>query len=77
MFCITSEAEGEDVRLKLVSTPGNLLMTVPRWQFCCGPLLPGFGVKVSVTFHLTFVHIIFISVWVAECHLLGKNGSLG
>ena len=25
-----------------------------------------FGVRVSVTFHLMFVHIIFSSVWVAE-----------
>ena len=29
-------------------------------------MLPDFGVKVSVTFHLTCVYIIFSSVWVAE-----------
>ena len=28
--------------------------------------MPVFGVRVSVTFHLTFVHIIFSLVWVAE-----------
>ena len=32
----------------------------------CGSLLPVFGVRVSVTFHLTCVNIIFSSVWVAE-----------
>ena len=37
-----------------------------------------FGVRVSVTFHLTCVHIVFSSVWVAECgHLLGNSCSLG
>ena len=32
---------------------------------CCGSLLPIFNVRVSVTFHLTCVHITFSSVWVA------------
>ena len=36
-------------------------------------LLPVFGVKVSVTFHLTCVHIIFSSVWVAEWPPPGKK----
>ena len=34
--------------------------------YCCGSLLPVFGVRVSVIFHLTCVNIIFSSVWVAE-----------
>ena len=34
--------------------------------------LPGFGVRVSVTFHLTCVHINFSSVWVAEWPFFGK-----
>ena len=40
--------------------------------FCCGSLLPVFGVKVSVTFNLTSVHIIFSSVCVAEWLPFGK-----
>ena len=56
---------------------------------CCGSLLPVFGVIVSVTFHLMFVHINFSSVKVAEKnkegvpfllllsgHLMGKSCSL-
>ena len=39
-------------------------MTVPMRLFCS--LLPVFGVRVSVTFHLICVHIIFSSVWVAK-----------
>ena len=35
-------------------------------------MLPVFGVRVSVTFHFTCVHIIFDSVWVAEWHPFGK-----
>ena len=34
--------------------------------YCKGSLLPVFCVRVSVTFHLTCVHIIFSSVSVAE-----------
>ena len=32
-------------------------------------------VRVSVTFHLTCVHIIFSSVWVAECPPFGKTAA--
>ena len=35
-------------------------------------LLPVFGVRVSVTFHLPCVHIIFLSVSVAEWPPFGK-----
>ena len=38
--------------------PSYSLLTVPRRQFCCGSMLPVFGVRVSVTFHLMCVHII-------------------
>ena len=58
MFCTTSETEGEVVHVKLVSAPNNSLLTVPRREFCCGSLLPVFGVRFLVTFHLTCVHII-------------------
>ena len=36
-------------------------------------LLPVFSVRVSVTFHLMFVDIIFSSVWVAEWSPFGKE----
>ena len=39
---------------------------VPRRWFWCGSLLPVFGVRVSVMFHLMFVYYTFSSVWVAE-----------
>ena len=52
MFCTTIETEGEVVHVKLVEVPSNSLLTVPMWQFRCGSLLPVFGVRVSVTFHL-------------------------
>ena len=32
-----------------------------------------FGVRVSVTFHLMFVHIIFSLVWIAEGPPFGKE----
>ena len=53
------------------------LLTVPRRQFCCGSLLPVFGVSVSVTFHLLCVNIILSSVSVAGGHLLRNSCSLG
>ena len=39
---------------------------------CCGSLLACFGVRVSVTFHLTRAHIIFSSVCSAERPPFGK-----
>ena len=42
------------------------------YWFCCGSLLPCFGVRVSVTFHLTCVHVYFSSVLVAEWPPFGK-----
>ena len=41
-------------------------------EFWCGSLLPVFGVRVSVMFHLMFVHYTFSSVWVAEWPPFGK-----
>ena len=43
-----------------------------QW-FCCGSLLLVFGVRVSVTFHLMFVHTSFSSVWNAEWPHFGKG----
>ena len=36
-----------------------------------------FGVRVSVTFHLMFVHIILVRFRLLSDHLLGKSCSLG
>ena len=41
-------------------------------RFYCS-MLPVFGVRVSATFHLMCVHIIFSSVWVAEWPPFGKE----
>ena len=41
--------------------------------YCCGTLLPVFGVRVSVTFHLMFVHIMFSLALVAEWPPFGKE----
>ena len=56
--------------------PSNVLLTVPRWWFWCGYLLPVFCVRVSVMFHLMLVHYTFSSVWVTH-HLLGNSCPLG
>ena len=39
----------------------------------CGSLLPVFGVKVSMTFHLLFVNIILVRFGLLSGHLLGKS----
>ena len=48
---------------------------VPRRKsrFCCVSLLPVFLVRVSMTFHIMSVHIIFNSVWVADWLPYGKE----
>ena len=46
-------------------------------MFCCGSMLPVFGVRVSVTFRLTCVRIIFSSVSGAVCPVLRNSCSLG
>ena len=40
-------------------------------------MLPVFGVRVSVTFHLTCVHIILVRFRLLSGHLLGNSFSLG
>ena len=78
MFCPTSETEGEVGPVKLVKSPhSNLLLTVPRRKFCCGSLLPVFGARVLVTFHLKCVHIILVRFGLLSGHLLGNSCSLG
>ena len=73
MFCTTSKTEDEAGLVKQVkASPSNSLLIVLRRQFGCGSLLPVFGVRVSVTFHLMCVHIIFSSVSVSGCPTFGK-----
>ena len=47
-------------------SPSNLLLTVPRWYFCCGSLLPVFWYQSfgDVSPYVRSFH--FSSVWVAE-----------
>ena len=54
---------------------GYSLLTVPRRLFCCGSLLSFFGVRVSVTFHLTCAHIILVRFRLLSGHLLGNSCS--
>ena len=46
-------------------------------RFCCGSLLPVFGVRVSGTFHLMCVHIILVRFGLLGGHILGKSCLLG
>ena len=57
--------------------PSNSLLTVRRRCLCCGSLWPDFGVRVSVTFHLIFVHIILVRFRLLNGHFLGNSCSLG
>ena len=69
MFCTISETEGKVVHVKL-DAPSNSLLTVPRRYNCCGSLMPVIAVRVSVTFHLTCVHIILVRFRLLGGHLL-------
>ena len=52
MFCTT----GDVGAVKHVYAHSNSLQTVQKRWFFCGSLLPGFVVRVSVTFHLICVY---------------------
>ena len=63
MFCTSAENRDEFGPIKLAKdSSSNSFQTVPRRLFCCGSLLPIFGVRVSMTFNLMFIHIMFSSV---------------
>ena len=68
MFCTTSKTEGEVGPVKLIYTPSNSLLTIPMRWFSAAR----FGVRVSVTFHLTHVHINFSSISVDKWPPFGK-----
>ena len=63
MCCTTSETEGAVVYF---ITDRSKAVVLSWFSFAC------FGVRVSVTFHLTCVHLNFSSVWVAEWLPFGK-----
>ena len=65
------------MHVRLVQSPSNSLLPVPKRQFCCGSLLPVFGVRLSAMFHLTYVHIILVRFGLLSGHLLGNSSSLG
>ena len=46
MFCTPAETEGEVGAINMIKSPSYSLLTVPRRKFCCGSLLPCFGVRV-------------------------------
>ena len=73
MFGITLETEGKVGAVKLVKALSNSLLTIPMWLYCCGSLVPVFGVRVSVMFHPFFVYISFIRFGKLSGHLLGKS----
>ena len=54
------------VRVRFITANSNAVVLLWFFVAC-------FGVRVSVTFHLTCVHIIFRSVWVAEWQPFGKK----
>ena len=65
------------MHVKLVLAPSNSLLTVRRGEFCCSYQLSVFGVRVSVTFHLTCVHIILGLFGLLSGHLFGNSCSTG
>ena len=73
MFCTTSATEGEidtvkhALPLPLLITDRSKVVVLLWFSVAC------FGVRVLVTFHLMLVHIIFISVSVAEWPPFGKE----
>ena len=78
MFCTTSETKGDVGAVKHVKAAlSYVILAVLRRQFCCGYMLHVFGVRVSVSFHLMFVHIILVRFRLHGGHLLGKTCSFG
>ena len=73
--CTTSVTEGEVARIKLIKAPipeefvtdRSKAVVLTWFSVAC------FGVRVSVMFHLTFVHCTFSSVLVAEWPNFGKK----
>ena len=68
MFCTTSETEGEVGAVKRVDP-----LVIHYWPFQCGSSVAVlcrlfFGIRASVTFHRTCVHIILVQSGLLSCH---------
>ena len=74
-ICTTSVTKGEVARVKLVEAPpppSNFITDRLKAVVLMGFSVACFGVRVSVMFHLMFVHYTFSPVWVAEWPPFGK-----
>ena len=72
MFCTTSKTEDEVGAVKLVLAPQLFITDLSKAVVLLWFSVTCLGVRVSVTFHFTCVHIIFSSVLVAEWPPFGK-----
>ena len=72
MFCTASETEDEVVHVQLVYAPQYFITDRFKAVVLLWFSVVCFGVRVSLTFHLRCVYIIFSSVWVAEWSPFGK-----
>ena len=70
--CTTSVTEGEVARKKLVLAPLEFVTDRSKAAVLTWFSVACFGVRVSVMFHLMFVHYTFSSVLVAERPPFGK-----
>ena len=70
--CTASVTEGEVPRKKLVSAPQEFVTDRSNAVVLTWFSVAYFGVRVSVMFHLMFVHYTFSSVLVAEWPPFGK-----
>ena len=75
MFCTTSETEGEVCARKTRLSPKKFITDRSKAVVLLWFSVAGFGVRVSVTFRLTCVHIFFSSVSVAKFPPFGKQES--
>ena len=55
----------------------NVVLSDMQRKFCCGSLLPVFGVRVVVKFKLTCVHLILVQFRLLSGNLLGNSCSPG
>ena len=76
MFCTTSETEGEVVHVKLVKASHKFITDRSKEIALLWFSVAFFDVRVSVTFHLTCVHIILVRFRLLSGYLLGYSCSL-
>ena len=73
---VLTKGEVGAVKTCLSPPPRYSLLTVPKQWFCCGSLLPGYGVS-FIDVYPVFVHINFSRFRLLSGHFLGKSCSLG